>query len=143
MSDDGRFTIAWEGIDADRKGVFAQAYNADGTAAGGEFQVNATASGEQKTAAIAMAGDGDFVVAWEGLDADRKGVFAQRYDAGELTYSWTQIAGPAVALSDADAANPTFIAPDVTTVTTLVFEVDISDGTSIFTEMLTVLVNPI
>ncbi len=32
---------------------------------------------------------------------------------GVLTYHWTQIAGPAVTLTDADSPNPSFVAPEV------------------------------
>jgi Ca2+-binding RTX toxin-like protein len=143
MHNDGRFVIAWEGSDTGGKGVFAQAYTADGVALGDEFQVNTAAPGDQKTAAVAMADDGGFVVAWEGVDAHRKGVFAQRYDSGESIYSWTQIGGPGVTLSNANIANPTFIAPDVATITTLTFEVGILDGTIFSTEFITVIVHPV
>lgn len=36
---------------------------------------------------------------------------AQDADADELAYSWTQIAGPAVTLSDKSSASPTFVSP--------------------------------
>ncbi len=41
---------------------------------------------------------------------------------GELTYSWRQIEGPAVALSGANTARPTFTSPVVTDSVTLAFE---------------------
>ena len=39
---DGGWVITWEsnGQDSSRRGVYAQAYNADGTTLGGETQVN-------------------------------------------------------------------------------------------------------
>jgi LmbE family N-acetylglucosaminyl deacetylase len=43
-----------------------------------------------------------------------------------LTYAWTQTAGPAVTLSNATAAKPTFTAPN--TSTTLTFKLVVSDG---------------
>ncbi len=46
-----------------------------------------------------------------------------------LTYSWTQTSGPSVALSGADTATATFTAPQVTTGTTLTFDVVANDGT--------------
>jgi hypothetical protein len=46
-----------------------------------------------------------------------------------LTYSWTETAGPAVTLSSATAAKPTFVAPTVTSgTTTLTFSLVVSDG---------------
>ncbi|HWS46374.1 MAG TPA: PKD domain-containing protein [Acidimicrobiia bacterium] len=44
---------------------------------------------------------------------------------GVLTYTWTQIAGPPVSLSDAHAAKPTFSAP--VGPTTVSFELDVED----------------
>jgi hypothetical protein len=49
-------------------------------------------------------------------------------DGDALTYEWTQTAGPSVSLSDADTATPTFTAPDVSSETTLSFEVTVRDG---------------
>ncbi|WP_440991677.1 malectin domain-containing carbohydrate-binding protein [Haloarchaeobius baliensis] len=49
-------------------------------------------------------------------------------DDSLLGYTWTQTAGPTVALSSYDAVNPTFTAPDVDGETTLTFEVSVSDG---------------
>ena len=46
-----------------------------------------------------------------------------------LTYAWTQTSGPSVSLSNATAANPTFLAPASTNVDqTLTFELVVSDG---------------
>ena len=47
-----------------------------------------------------------------------------------LTYAWTQAAGPAVALSNAEVAGPTFAAPEVTQDTALTFSLTVSDGTN-------------
>jgi hypothetical protein len=81
MADDGGFVIAWEGSDGNRKGILAQRYDASGLAIGGEFRVNTARAGDQAKPSIAMGTDGAFVVAWEGVDADRKGVFARRFTA--------------------------------------------------------------
>jgi hypothetical protein len=50
-------------------------------------------------------------------------------EGSALTYAWTQTSGPAVTLSDATAAQPTFTAPSVPRagVTTLTFQVAVSD----------------
>ena len=44
------------------------------------------------------------------------------------TYTWTQSAGPAVTLSDATVARPTFPAPSVTSATDLTFALVVNDG---------------
>ena len=47
-----------------------------------------------------------------------------------LTYTWTQISGPVVVLSDANAANPTFTAPEGLVNTEIEFQLTASDGTT-------------
>ena len=81
VADDGSFVVTWEGADADKKGVFGQRYDSFGNTLGVEFQVNSTTTGDQKKPSVDMADDGSFVITWEGADADKKGVFGQRYDA--------------------------------------------------------------
>ena len=49
-------------------------------------------------------------------------------DGESLTYAWTQVAGPAVTLSDTSSVQPTFTAPDTTAGTTLVFRVAVDNG---------------
>ncbi|MBI3463927.1 MAG: hypothetical protein HY000_12845 [Planctomycetes bacterium] len=83
---DGDFVVAWEssGQDGSGQGVFAQRYNASGTAQGSEFQVNTSWSFEQYEASVAMDADGDFVIAWHGhgnADGSYLGIYAQRYNA--------------------------------------------------------------
>ncbi len=54
MADDGRFVVTWEGRGIeDSNGVFARAFNADGTPASDEFRVNQTRSGRQDDADVA------------------------------------------------------------------------------------------
>ncbi|MFO1009992.1 MAG: Ig-like domain-containing protein [Planctomycetota bacterium] len=59
-----------------------------------------------------------------------------------LTYTWTQTAGPSVALSDASSSAPTFAPPDVTAATTLTFLVTVSDGTHSSQDSVSILVQP-
>jgi hypothetical protein len=47
---------------------------------------------------------------------------------GAVTWKWEQTNGPAVTLSATDIANPTFIAPTVTSPTTLTFKVTAQNG---------------
>ncbi|XXY50784.1 M36 family metallopeptidase [Sorangium sp. So ce269] len=59
----------------------------------------------------------------------------------ELTFSWTQTAGPAVALVD-EGARATFVAPQVAEATTFAFEVKVSDGVLAATDQVEVVVDP-
>ena len=62
-------------------------------------------------------------------------------DDDPLTYSWVQTAGPAVTLTGATTAAPTFTAP--TGPATLTFELTVDDGTSRDTDTVTITVNGI
>jgi hypothetical protein len=79
----GNFVVVWISVDQDgsQEGIFAQRFNAGGAPQGQEFRVNATTSGRQSVPQVGMDPSGNFVVAWHGPDADRSGVFAQRFDA--------------------------------------------------------------
>ncbi len=53
-------------------------------------------------------------------------------NGGMLSYSWRQVAGPLVALSDPSAAQPTFVAPNVGAAgESLVFELTLTDQTGL------------
>ncbi|MFK7740410.1 MAG: PKD domain-containing protein, partial [Planctomycetota bacterium] len=58
-----------------------------------------------------------------------------------LTFTWTQTAGPTVSLDDANAAQPTFSAPDAAGSYTLTFKVAASDGTTTTYDTVVVTVN--
>lgn len=73
--------VVWQGPDADGNGIYAQRYTAEGAAIGSEFAVNSITTGEQSNAAVAMDAVGNFVVVWQGPDANGKGVYARRYDS--------------------------------------------------------------
>jgi hypothetical protein len=80
----GDFVVAWASVgqDGSGRGVYAQRFTAAGAKAGGEFQVNQVAAGEQFAPSVAAADTGGFVVAWTGAqDGDLFGVFARAYDA--------------------------------------------------------------
>lgn len=88
---DGNFVVAWESgdwhgtsvePDGDASGVFARRFGADGTALGGDFQVNAYTTGAQRSPSIAVGSDGSFVLVWssEQQDGSGSGVFGRRYD---------------------------------------------------------------
>ena len=80
MDTDGSFLVAWEDFDADRIGVFAQAFDADGAPSGGQMMLNTHFVHKQGDPSLATDGAGGFVAVWEGgggQDGDNEGVFAQ------------------------------------------------------------------
>ena len=83
MDEDGDFVIAWESFNQDSNSIYAQRYQADGTAAGSEFQVNTETNNEQANPSIALDADGNFVIAWQSDEQDGSdyGIYAQRYQA--------------------------------------------------------------
>jgi hypothetical protein len=84
---DGDFVVTWDSYrqDADPGvGVYAQRFDASGVPQGGEFRVNTFTTDIQGYPSVAMAADGDFMIAWHSFNQDGfgTGVYAQRYDAG-------------------------------------------------------------
>ena len=79
----GGWIVTWDstGQDGSGRGVYAQRYAADGTAAAGETRVNTTTINNQMTPVVATLADGGYVIAWSGQDGDGSGVYAQRYAA--------------------------------------------------------------
>ena len=73
-------------------------------------------------APVAEAGGG--IVAYVGDTVQLDGSASQDPDDGVLTWAWTQVAGPDVALREAETATPRF---DVTAPGTLRFELVVTD----------------
>ncbi|MDP1863954.1 MAG: DUF4347 domain-containing protein [Thiobacillus sp.] len=107
MDSSGNFVVVWESKTIDY-GIFAQRFDATGAKTGGLFIVNLTPSGDQTTPAIAMAADGQFVVAWQD---DRNGgdIYVRHFNsAGAATSNEIQANtntssgqyAPAVAIKD-------------------------------------------
>lgn len=90
---DGRLLAVWieysesgAGPDGDSTGVYAQIIGLDGSADAGPFLVNTTTTYDQTEHAIAMLGNGGFVITWQdeseaGADESGRGVYAQIFDA--------------------------------------------------------------
>jgi hypothetical protein len=80
----GEFVVAWTsyGQDGSGAGVFAQRYDAFGSALGGEFPVNSFTTGDQKGVKVATDPTGNFAVVWwsDGQDGSNPGVYTQRFD---------------------------------------------------------------
>ncbi|NTW54978.1 MAG: DUF4347 domain-containing protein, partial [Chlorobaculum sp.] len=110
----GGFVVAWQsdGQDGDSLGIFAQRYDASGTVAGSEFQINTHTASSQSIPAIASLHDGGFVATWQSSlqDGSYWGVYGQRYDAAgnavgveflvNTTKTYTQSAPSVTALAD-------------------------------------------
>ncbi len=91
MDADGNFVVVWEsagsyGSDTSESSIQGQRFTRDGSAAGGEFQVNTYTTGVQRGQSVAMDADGDFVVVWMskgsfGSDDSDYSIQGQRYAA--------------------------------------------------------------
>lgn len=86
--DDGGFVVSWTSWnqDGDGYGIYAQRFDASGSAQGNEFRVNTHTTNDQYSPAITALNDGGFVVCWASLgqDGEGYGIYAQRYDANGL-----------------------------------------------------------
>lgn len=80
---DGNFVVAWHtiGQDGDGVGVFARRFSFQGAPRSGEFLVNQINTGSQAVPDVAVSAVGDFVVVWQGPDADGNGIFGRRFAA--------------------------------------------------------------
>ena len=81
----GGYVIVWTSFtqDGDSFGVYAQRYDANGAAQGGETRINTTTADDQSLPSVAALADGGYVVAWNsnGQDGSSYGIYAQRFDA--------------------------------------------------------------
>lgn len=88
-SADGDFVVTWQSLDQDGNGwgVYARRYDNDGEPAALEFRANSFTTGSQDQPAVALAADGDFVIAWRGTDVpngDREDVYVRRFDSNQV-----------------------------------------------------------
>jgi hypothetical protein len=82
---DGSFVVVWRsyGQDGSDQGIFGQRFDEAGVASGTEFQINTYTTGSQRRAAVASAGEGNFVVVWESYGQDSAysaSVFARQFN---------------------------------------------------------------
>jgi S-layer family protein len=82
MAPNGEFVVAWSGSGTayQYQHVFARRFDATGSPAGGEFQVDTMITAGD--ASVAMDGAGNFVIAWGEFSYSPVGVRAQRFDPG-------------------------------------------------------------
>ena len=77
--DQGRFAIAWQGPQGESgTGVFVRTFGADGSPRTPEIAVS-EASGERTEPSVALAENGDFLVAWQAGDGTGEGVWARLF----------------------------------------------------------------
>ena len=84
----GNFVVVWTsagspGSDDSSDSVQARRFQADGTPLGPQFQVNTSVTNDQYEPVVAMAEDGEFVVAWTSNnddDFDLGNVYVQRFN---------------------------------------------------------------
>jgi hypothetical protein len=82
----GDFVVSWTSYpaqDGSGSGIFGRRFGANGAPQGGEFQVNTRTENYQASSAVALDGNGNFVIAWQGSaqDGSNDGVFARRFNA--------------------------------------------------------------
>lgn len=82
MNASGQFVVSWVGYNnvtessgdsenGSEKSVYARWFNAKGQAANPEFKVSTYDAGAQESPAIAIANNGDFVVAWQSINQEK------------------------------------------------------------------------
>src|SRR5204862_291968 len=81
----GGFVVVWQGTNQDGNGlgIFAQVFDADGAATGGELRVNTYSTGAQSNPAVARDTTGQFLVVWQSAQPEdgSTGILARRFDA--------------------------------------------------------------
>ena len=83
---DGGFVVTWTGdTDGSTGSILGQRYDANGAAAGSEFQVHSSTYTHQYSPSVTSLDDGGFVVTWTELGAvvgnGYEDILGQRYDA--------------------------------------------------------------
>ena len=115
-----------------------------------EFQVAVSDGQNVSTDSITITVDADddrpLITSAPNLIADEGDVVMLNAQATDpegagLEYSWRQVGGPAVTLSNAGTQSPSFAAPESVSNTYLTFEVSVTDGNSTTIDLVDVLVN--
>ena len=113
-----------------------------------ELRVSDGTNTSVDTVTVTVNADNDAPSADAGVDQSvSEGALVQLSGAGSdpegqgLSYQWVQTSGPAVTLSDPQAANPSFTAPQGLSNSDLTFELRVSDGTNTSVDTVTVTVN--
>jgi Ca2+-binding RTX toxin-like protein len=80
---DGGWVVVWVDSGRSSTDIYSQRYASDGTAVGGEWQVNVYSTSSQSEPSVAALDDGGYVITWtsSGQDGSGSGVYQQRFDA--------------------------------------------------------------
>ncbi|MFC2088997.1 T9SS type A sorting domain-containing protein, partial [Calditrichota bacterium] len=85
VDSNGNFVITWQDLRNFRFDIYAQRYNSNGGVLGSNFRVNDDSDlGVQTSSAIAVEGNGNFVIAWEDTRNELPNIsdiYAQRYNS--------------------------------------------------------------
>jgi cysteine-rich repeat protein len=85
VASDGGFVVVWGSRmqDGAGEGVIARRFDSIGAPRGPEFVVNTYTTAAQRAPAVAVAGDGHFLIAWESRDqdGDSEGIFGQCFSS--------------------------------------------------------------
>ncbi|WP_263624492.1 calcium-binding protein [Salipiger bermudensis] len=84
--EDGGFVVTWQSTDVRRPGndIYAQLFDATGTAVGGEFVVNTEEVGNQSRPDVTQLADGSIVFTWQSVTPDGLVVKARNVSLSEL-----------------------------------------------------------
>jgi len=84
----GGFVATWDADNQDGSGyaIIGRSYNADGTAASNEFQINTASTSDQYYSRVEALSNGGFVATWmsTGQDGGGMGIFGQRFDSAGI-----------------------------------------------------------
>ncbi|MCL5254628.1 MAG: Ig-like domain-containing protein, partial [Gammaproteobacteria bacterium] len=94
----------------------------------GRFTIPAQVTVTVTNTAPIAAASASVATARAGDDVSLSAADSSDPDGDSLTYSWTQVSGPTVQMSNTSAATSNFTAPKSSSAATLVFEVTVSDG---------------
>ncbi|WP_137158267.1 hypothetical protein [Rhizobium sp. FKL33] len=72
----GGWVVSWRAGDGSDYGLFSQVYDASGVKIGGEYQINSTATGDQRFQSVTALAGGGFIVTWSLLE---QGYFGKTY----------------------------------------------------------------
>ncbi len=97
-------------------------------------------AGVANKAPVAAAGVDQSVFVGAAVNLD--GSASSDPDGQAITYAWAQTGGPTVSIANPNSAKASFTAPSVTTATTLVFRLTVSDGSLSATDSMSVTVSP-
>lgn len=118
MNPSGEFVVAWEGhglLGALFPGIYVRRYNSSGVAQGSEIGVEGSLILSVNRAAVAMAPDGSFVVAWEDSSLSGRGISARMYDSSgsplgsAFTVNQTTTGTQELAAAAADSSGEFFV----------------------------------